>query len=68
MEDALSSHKFKIGQSVNYSSRLVGASASGIYKITELLPPEGGEFHYRIKSAAEPHERVAKESQLVHAA
>jgi hypothetical protein len=28
------------------------------------LPPEGSDFQYKIKSAAEPHERVAKESQL----
>jgi len=33
-------------------------------KITRLLPPEGEDFQYKIKSAAEPHERVAKESQL----
>jgi len=64
-EDAVTSHKFKIGQSVNYTSGLFGAgSASGVYQITQLLPPEGDDFQYKIKSAAEPHERVAKESQL----
>jgi hypothetical protein len=63
MEAALTSHKFKIGQSVNYTSGAFGIG-SGVYKITQLLPPEGDEFQYRIKSAAEPHERVAKESQL----
>jgi hypothetical protein len=35
-----------------------------IYTITQLLPPEGDDYQYKIKSAAEPHERVAKESQL----
>jgi hypothetical protein len=30
----------------------------------QLMPPEGDEFHYRIKSAAEPHERAAKEASL----
>ena len=39
-------------------------STLGIYQITQLLPPEGDDFQYKIKSAAEPHERVAKESQL----
>jgi hypothetical protein len=64
-EDVVTSHKFKIGQSVNYTSGLFGAgSASGVYQITQLLPPEGDDFQYKIKSAAEPHERVAKESQL----
>jgi hypothetical protein len=59
-------HKFKIGQSVNYTSAPAGAGrgSGGIYKITQLLPPEGDDFQYRIKSAAEPHERVVKESQL----
>jgi len=37
---------------------------SGIYKVTQLLPPEGDDHQYRIKSASEPHERVVKESQL----
>ena len=65
MEDAVSSHRFKIGQSVNYTSGPFGfGSGRGVYKITQLLPPEGDDFQYKIKSAAEPHERVAKESQL----
>jgi hypothetical protein len=38
--------------------------ARGVYKITQLLPPEGDDSQYRIKSANEPHERVVKESQL----
>jgi len=65
MEDAVSNHKFKIGQTVNYTSGPFGAGrASSVYKITRLLPPEGDDFQYKIKCAAEPHERVAKESQL----
>jgi hypothetical protein len=40
MEDAVSSHKFKIGQSVNYTSGPFGVgSGSRVYKITQLLPP-----------------------------
>ena len=58
-------HKFKVGQSVYYLGR---ESASGTYKITQLLPPEGDDFQYRIKSAREPHERVAKEHELGRAA
>jgi hypothetical protein len=44
-------HKFKVGQSVYYLGR---ESASGTYKITQLLPPEGDDFQYRIKNAREP--------------
>jgi hypothetical protein len=35
------------------------------YKIVRLLPHEGGECLYRIKSITEPFERVVRESELV---
>jgi hypothetical protein len=53
----VSGHKFKIGQLVNFLSR---QRASGVYQVTQLLPPEGEGFQYRIKNANEPHERMAK--------
>jgi hypothetical protein len=64
----MSDHRFKVGQTVSYTSGPFGrASVTGIYKITQLLPPEGEDQQYRIKSPSEPHERVAKESQLARA-
>lgn len=64
-ENDLSDHKFKIGQSVLYTSGIYGrGAASGVYKITQLLPSESDDCQYRIKSSGEPHERVVKESQL----
>jgi hypothetical protein len=39
-----------------------------IYRITQLLPRQGEDQQYRIKSANEPHERVVKESELARAA
>lgn len=58
-------HKYKLGQSVSLTSGVFGrGSANGIYKVTQLLPPEGDDYQYRIKNADEPHERVVKESQL----
>ena len=57
----MSGHKFKVGQSVNYLTR---GGSLGVYQVTELLPPEGGVFQYRIKNANEPHERMAKEHEL----
>jgi hypothetical protein len=62
-ENGLSDHKFRIGQIVNYTSGPYGR-ASGLFKVTQLLPPEGDDMQYRIKSDTEPHERVVKESQL----
>jgi hypothetical protein len=38
--------------------------ASGKYKVVRLLPSDGDDYQYRIKSAGEAFERVAKESQL----
>jgi hypothetical protein len=56
----LKTHKFSIGQNVRYTAGPFGRfGASGSFKIVKLLPPEGDEQQYRIKSA-----RVAKESQL----
>ena len=39
-------------------------SAKGSYKVVKLLPSEGDDYQYRIKSSGEAFERVAKESQL----
>jgi hypothetical protein len=64
-ENDLSDHKFKIGESVLYTSRIYGrGAASGVYKITQLLPSESDDCQYRIKSSDELHERVVKESEL----
>ena len=58
-------HRFKVGQSVNYTSGPFGRGGpSGVYTVTQLLPPYGDDYQYRIKSVDEPHERVVKESQL----
>jgi hypothetical protein len=58
-------HKFKVGQSVSFTSGPFGRGGSNeIYKITHLLPSESDDWQYRIKNANEPHERVVKESQL----
>jgi hypothetical protein len=64
-EVTVSGHKFKIGQLVNHLGRV---RASGDYQVTQLLPPEGEVFQYRIKNPNEPQERVAKEHELRSAA
>lgn len=58
-------HRFKIGQYVNFRpGRLAMPASGGEYEVTRLMPFEGGDLRYRIKSAAETFERVAKESEL----
>ena len=61
----MSRHKFKVGQLVFYLNR---DATSGVYQVTQLLPPEGEAFQYRIKNTNEPHERMAKEHELFSAA
>lgn len=58
--------KFRVGQMVDFvpSQRGVAASARA-YKIMMLLPSEGGERLYRIKTIAEVFERIARESELL---
>jgi hypothetical protein len=61
----LRSHKFRVGQTVLYTSSPISRpGASGTYKVVKLLPSDGDDYQYRIKNPGEAFERVAKESQL----
>ena len=69
MGNAMSLHRFKVGQTVNYTPGFSGSvKADTVFKITQLMPVADDELQYRIRSASEPYERVAKESQLNRAA
>jgi hypothetical protein len=58
-------HKYQVGETVYYTSPTFGrAAATGSYIVVKLLPSEGDDYQYRIKSSGEAFERVAKESQL----
>jgi hypothetical protein len=58
-------HKFKLGRSVYLQPTTFNRDAArGAFEVTKQLPERDGQFEYRIKSAGEPHERVAKESEL----
>jgi hypothetical protein len=61
----LRAHKFRVGQTVLYTSSPVSRpGASGSYRVVKLLPSDGDDYQYRIKNSGEAFERVAKESQL----
>jgi hypothetical protein len=61
----LKSHKYTIGQTVRYIAGPISrVNDSGTFKVVKLLPLDGDEHQYRIKSTSEAFERVAKESQL----
>jgi len=58
-------HKYRVGETVYYTSPSFGrAAATGSYTVVKLLPSDGEDYQYRIKSSGEAFERVAKESQL----
>lgn len=58
-------HKYQVGESVLFTaSNVARPAAGGVYEIIKLLPTDGDDCQYRIKSAAEAFERVARESQL----
>jgi hypothetical protein len=58
-------HKYKVGQTVNLiPNRLDRHLPSGAYTVLRLLPIEGLDIRYRVKSARDGHERVVLEGQL----
>jgi hypothetical protein len=62
--------KFAIGELVDFDNRNSPTrKPTGPYEIVRILPKEDGSWRsYRIKSAAEPFERIAKEYEIVAAA
>jgi hypothetical protein len=61
------SHKFHVGESVTLRPAISRNVPGGVYEVTKQLPHNGREFEYRVKSANEEHERVARESELTKA-
>jgi hypothetical protein len=58
-------HKYQIGQTVEFlpgGSYL--ATARGHYVVVRQLPAESAGYQYRVKSVADGHERIVRESQL----
>lgn len=57
-------HRFAIGELVYYRPTLRGVASPGLYDIVLLLPDDGSAPQYRIRSATEAFERVAREFEL----
>ncbi len=59
-------NKFKVGQMVDFvPSQAAIPRPVRAYKILRLLPHDGGDRLYRIKTISEAFERIAKECELV---
>jgi hypothetical protein len=61
------SHRFRVGEIVTVRPALNMNVPGGVYEVVQQLPETWSEPEYRIKSASEPHQRVAKESELTGA-
>jgi hypothetical protein len=57
-------HKFKVGDPVALKPAPSLNVPGGLYEVVKQLPINQGEYEYRIKSADEPHQRTARESDL----
>ena len=65
-DEPMAPHKFKVGDIVFINPAISRFVPGGVFEVIKHLPGNG-EPEYRIKSANEPHERVALESQLTKA-
>jgi hypothetical protein len=57
-------YKFHLGQTATYNPQKGTWAPRGAYVVTAKLPEREGEFEYRIRSAIEDNERMARESEL----
>jgi hypothetical protein len=60
----MKAHKYRAGQTVTMTPNRARAAPRGRFEITRLLPPEQGNYQYRIRSVTDGHERVVLESEL----
>ena len=57
-------HRFHLGQPVEFNPPRGIYAARGVYVVTAKLPERDGVFEYRVRSAGEEHERAALENEL----
>ncbi len=62
----MAAHRYAVGDRVELRARtIVDKLARGTYTIERLLPNEAADREYRVRNAADGHERVVQESSLV---
>jgi hypothetical protein len=62
----MSSHKFHVGDAVLFNPAVRQNAPWGVYEVIKVLPGSD-EPEYRVKSAGEEPQRVARESELARA-
>ncbi|MFO1060027.1 MAG: hypothetical protein U1E53_24050 [Dongiaceae bacterium] len=59
-------HSFSVGDEVRFDPGIFErTSVAGSYCVVKLLPPDGADLQYRVRSLSDGHERVAREFQLL---
>lgn len=56
-------HRYAVGDQVELRARSI--VAKGTFTIERLLPNDGSDREYRVRNAADGHERVVQESALI---
>jgi len=57
-------HRFAIGESVEFRPGRSMSAVRGAFLVVKQLPGHDSDPEYRIRSPLEPHERIARESDL----
>jgi hypothetical protein len=61
----IAQHQYSVGDNVHYIlSTKHDYRAPGIYRVVRLLPNEGSDYQYWVRSALENFDRIASESEL----
>jgi hypothetical protein len=60
----MDAHKFRAGERVTMTSSRARATPKGSFEVVRLMPPERGNYQYRIRSVTDGHERVVLENEL----
>ena len=62
----MAAHRYAVGDRVELRARSIADKlARGVYTIERLLPNEASDREYRVRNAADGHERVVQESSLI---
>ena len=57
-------HKFKVGEFVRVAAPKYLGTPQGRYEVVRLMPPEGNQNQYRVRSVEDGVERMVKEDDL----
>ena len=61
----MATHKFRVGERAQFlAGAAVRFATAEVYEIVQQLPESDGEYQYKIKSADDPHLRVAKKASF----